>query len=38
MSDDEIKEIFDGDLNMTLAKLSEISGRSIAELKRILMS
>lgn len=37
MTDDEIIELYDRKLNMTLAELSQISGRSIPELKKILM-
>ena len=37
MTDTQIKDMFDSDLNMTLAQLSKVSGRSVAELKRILL-
>jgi len=37
MSDQEIIDMFDQNLNMTLAELSRISGRSVEELKRLLM-
>mgnify|MGYP003109364960 FL=1 len=37
MTDQEIIDMFDENLDMTLAELSRISGRSVAELKRLLM-
>jgi hypothetical protein len=37
MSDQEIIDMFDQNLNMTLAELSRISGRSVEELKRLPM-
>jgi hypothetical protein len=37
MTDQEIIDMFDQNLDMTLAELSRISGRSVAELKRLLM-
>lgn len=37
MTDDEIIEMFDTNLNMTLKELSRRSGRTIAELKKLLM-
>ena len=36
MTDQEIRDCFDQDLNMTFNKLSEISGRSLEELRKIL--
>jgi predicted HTH domain antitoxin len=36
MSDQEIIDLFDS-TNITLARLSTISGRSVAELKKLLM-
>ena len=36
MSIAEIKELYDSNLNMTLAELSKITGLSISELKFIL--
>lgn len=38
MSEDRIKEIYDSNPNMTLQRLSQITGKTIADLKRILMS
>ena len=37
MTDQEIIDMFDENLDMTLAELSRLSGRSVAELKRLLM-
>ena len=37
MSDDEIIETYDTNFNMTLAELSNLSGRTIKELKTLLM-
>ena len=37
MTDAEIIELFDTHLNMTLVELSRITGKTIAELKIILM-
>lgn len=37
MTDQEIVELYDRKLNMTLADLSAITGKSIKELKRIIM-
>jgi|TARA_R110000803_G_scaffold77300_2_gene142128 hypothetical protein len=37
MNRDEIKDIYDTNLNITLSELSKISGKSIKELKTILM-
>jgi len=37
MDDDEIKDMFDSNMNMTLSQLSAISGKTIKELKKILM-
>jgi hypothetical protein len=36
MTDQEIRDCFDQDLNMTFKRLSEISGRSLEELRIIL--
>jgi hypothetical protein len=36
MTDQEIRDCFDQDLDMTFQKLSEISGRSLEELRIIL--
>jgi hypothetical protein len=38
MSNEEIKALYDSNLNMTLAGLSRLTGKSINELKRILLS
>jgi hypothetical protein len=38
MSNAEIKALYDSNLNMTLAGLSRLTGKSINELKRILLS
>jgi predicted HTH domain antitoxin len=37
MSNAEIKALYDSDLSMTLTRLSRLTGKSINELKRILM-
>mgnify|MGYP003629022269 len=37
MTNDEIKDTFDNNLNMTLSELARISGRTVRELQRILM-
>lgn len=37
MSNDEIKELFDNNPNMTLKQLSRISKRSVEQLKRLLL-
>ena len=37
MSDQEIKDLFDTNWNMTLRELSKITGKSVKQLKRILM-
>lgn len=37
MSDDEIRDLYDQKLNMTLKELSRITGKSVAQLKRILL-
>jgi hypothetical protein len=37
MSNDQIIELFDTNLNMTMAELSRITGKTIPELKTILM-
>ena len=37
MTNKQIIELYDRKLNMTLAELSEITGKSIKELKKILM-
>ena len=38
MSNEEIKQLYDSNLNMTLAGLSRLTGKTINELKRILLS
>ena len=38
MSNEEIKQLYDNNLNLTLAGLSRLTGKSINELKRILLS
>jgi hypothetical protein len=37
MTHDEIRELYDQNLNMTLKELSQITGLSVAKLKTILM-
>ena len=37
MNDKQIKQLYDSNLNMTLKKLSQITGLSISILKQILM-
>ena len=37
MDDQQIVELYDTDLDITLAELSRLSGRNVAELKEILM-
>ena len=37
MDKQEIKDLFDSSLDMTLRELSGITGRTVGELKRILM-
>ena len=37
MTDEEITSLFDSQPNMTLAELSQITNKSISELKAILM-
>ena len=37
MSNAQIIELFDSHLNMTMAELSRLTGKTIAELKTILM-
>jgi len=37
MSDQQIIEYYDSNLNLTLAELSSITGKSIKALKRLLM-
>ena len=37
MSDEQIIEYYDEHLNLTLAELSNITGKSIKDLKRLLM-
>lgn len=37
LSDQEIKDIYDTKLNMTLLELSKITGKSIKQLKTILI-
>jgi hypothetical protein len=38
MSNEEIKTLYDSNLNLTLAGLSRLTGKTINELKRILLS
>jgi hypothetical protein len=38
MTDDEIRHYYDTHLNMTLKELSQMTGKSIAELKKIILS
>lgn len=38
MSNEQIKQLYDSNLNMTLAGLSRLTGKTINELKRILLS
>ena len=38
MTDQEIIDIFDRDLNITLAELARMSGRSVKAIKKILMA
>mgnify|MGYP003141839729 FL=1 len=37
MTDQEIRDLFDENLDLTLRELSNISGKSVEELKNILM-
>lgn len=37
MTDDEVKDTFDTDWDMQLSQLSSLSGRSVSELKKLLM-
>ena len=37
MTDDEIMDMFDSNPNILLSELSAMSGKSVAELKRLLM-
>tara|TARA_R110000823_G_scaffold275885_1_gene394567 strand:- start:585 stop:770 length:186 start_codon:yes stop_codon:yes gene_type:complete len=37
MTDQEIIDLFDSNLNITLRELSNLSGRTIANLKKLLM-
>tara|TARA_R100000541_G_scaffold37260_1_gene45195 strand:- start:549 stop:671 length:123 start_codon:yes stop_codon:yes gene_type:complete len=37
MNNNEIKDIYDTNINMTLSELSKITGKSIRQLKTILM-
>ena len=37
MTNDEICDLYDSNPNMTLGELARITGKSVAELKRILM-
>jgi hypothetical protein len=37
MTNEQINELYDSHLNMTLAELSRITGKTIPELKAILM-
>ena len=36
-SDDEIVDYYDSHLNLTLRELSDMTGRSVADLKRLIM-
>lgn len=38
MNEDQIRDYYDSHPNLTLAELSRITGRCVAELKEILMS
>ena len=38
MTEVEIRELYDSNLNMTLRELSRITGRTIPELKKILLA
>ena len=38
MTDQEIIDMFDRDLNITLAELARMSGRSVKAIKKILMA
>ena len=38
MTNQEIKQLYDNDLSLTLAGLSRLTGKTINELKRILLS
>lgn len=38
MTNDEIKALYDSNLNLTLAGLARVTGKTINELKRILLS
>ncbi len=37
MTNDEIKSLYDSNINLTLAELSSITGKSIKQLKKILL-
>jgi hypothetical protein len=37
MTNDQIAELYDSNPNMTLAQLSRITGKSVEQLKKILM-
>ena len=37
MSNEEIKQLYDNNLNLTLAGLARLTGKTINELKQILM-
>ena len=37
MTNDEIRDLYDSNPNMTLGELARVTGKTIAELKRILM-
>lgn len=37
MSDDEIRALYDSNLNLTLKHLARLTGKSVAQLKRILL-
>lgn len=38
MTNEEIKSLYDSNLNLTLAGLARVTGKTINELKRILLS
>ena len=38
MTNDEIRDLYDTNPNMTLGELARLTGKTVAELKRILMS
>lgn len=37
MTDNEIRELFDSNLNMTVAQLARIANRSVDDVKKILL-